>query len=101
MITYSAPASFNMPALISPVNAPSRSKYTFWAAIPRCVFRAASAAAAMDVNGGASTISTLSKVLTSALNSRTYATLSRDVLNIFQLAASRGIRMKGTLQVRS
>ena len=70
MITYSAPVSLIIAALTSPVNAPSRSKYRFCADTAIAVFRAASAAAASEVNGAASTISTSSNVLTSAWNSR-------------------------------
>src|SRR5262245_22680577 len=55
------------------------------------VLRAASAAASIEVSGGASTTSTSSNVLIIELHSRTYAIASREVLNIFQLAASRGV----------
>ena len=45
MITYSAPASLIMPALISPVNAPSRSQDMFCADTATLLLRAASLAA--------------------------------------------------------
>ncbi len=52
MMTYSAPASFSMPPLISPVNAPSFSEDMFCPATPTLVLRHASATACSAVNGG-------------------------------------------------
>jgi hypothetical protein len=65
------------------------------------VFLAASAAVASDVNGGATTISTPAVAFVSALNSRTYASVSCVVLNIFQLAARTGVRMGEPEELRT
>ncbi len=64
-MTYSAPASLSIAALTSPVNAPSRSQCRFWPATPMFEARAASATACSAVNGGATTISTSVRSLTS------------------------------------
>jgi hypothetical protein len=93
MMTYSAPASFSMPALISPVNAPSRSQCRFCPATPTGVLRAASATACSAVNGGATTISTSVTSFTTPRISLMNTTASWTVLNIFQLAAMKGVRM--------
>ena len=93
MITYSAPASFSIGALISPVNAPSRSQYMFWPATPTGEFRTASATACSAVNGGATMISTSAMSLTRLRNSLANTTASCTVLNIFQFAAMNGVRM--------
>ena len=66
MITNCAPASASIVALISPVNAPSRSQYTFCPAMVTLLLTAASTVARMAVNGGATTISTSRTSLTSA-----------------------------------
>ena len=92
-ITYSAPASRIIGALISPVNAPSRSQYRSCAAITTLVLRAASAAACSAVNGVASTISTSATSFTRPRNSLTYFTVSATVLYIFQLPAMKGVLM--------
>src|SRR5437762_9978940 len=91
MMTYSAPVSAIIGALISPVNAPSRSQWRSCAAMQTLLLRAASAAACSAVNGGASTISTSSMSLTRLRNSLTYLTVSATVLNIFQLPAIKGV----------
>src|SRR5262245_41103891 len=93
MITYSAPASFNIGALTSPVNAPSRSQCRFCAATPMFEFLVASTTECSDVNGGATTISTSLMSLTIARNSFANAKASCVVLNIFQLAAMKGVRI--------
>src|SRR6266550_4671251 len=93
MIAYAAPASTIIAALISPVNAPSRSQYRSCAATPTLLLRAGSAAAWSAVNGGAMTISTPATSLTRARNSFTYFTVSATVLYIFQLPAIIGVRM--------
>jgi hypothetical protein len=71
MMTYSAPASLSIAALISPVNAPSFSQYRSWPAMPMLELRAASAAAWIAVNGGATTISTPVACFTSVRSSLT------------------------------
>ncbi len=93
MITYSAPDSAIIVALISPVKAPSRSQYRFCAATATLLLRAASAAACSAVNGGAITISTPVTSLTIARNSLTYFTVSATVLFIFQFPAMSGVLM--------
>src|SRR4029453_9811905 len=57
MIAWVAPVSLIMAALTSPVNAPSRSKWRFCAAMPIGRLRVTSPATASDVKGGAATIS--------------------------------------------
>src|SRR5574339_675400 len=94
MIVYSAPASFNMPALISPVNAPSFSQWTSCPEMPIGEFRAASTAAWSAVNGGATTISTSLTSLTMLRNSLMNTTASCTVLCIFQFAAMKGVLMR-------
>ena len=93
MMTYPAPASASIGALISPVNAPSRAHARFWPAMPMFVLRAASATAWRAVNGGAMTISTSSTSATRLRNCLAKATASWTVLNIFQFAATNGVRM--------
>src|SRR3954471_22124848 len=56
--------------------------------------RAAPAAACTAVNGGATTMSTAAVFLTSGRRSVTNATASPTVLNIFQLPAIKGVRIK-------
>src|SRR5437764_3452474 len=93
MIAYSAPASFSIPALTSPVNAPSRSQCRSWPAIPMFEPCAASAAERSAVNGGAMTISTSCTSFTIERNSLMKPTVSCTVLYIFQSAAMNGVRM--------
>src|SRR4051812_49018906 len=93
MMAYSAPASRTIPALTSPVNAPSFSQNTSCDATAMGEFLAASATACTARNGGATTISTPVTSLTMVRNSLAYTTASCTVLNIFQLPAMRGVRM--------
>src|SRR5438067_1140339 len=93
MITYSAPASLIIGALTSPVNAPSRSQYTFCAATPMFDACAASTTGRTAVNGGAMTISTSCTSFSIGRISFTNATASCTVLYIFQFAAMNGVRM--------
>ena len=58
MITNSAPASLIIPALTSPVNAPSRSQNMFCAETLTLELRVASLTAWTAVNGGAITTRT-------------------------------------------
>ena len=57
--------------------------------------RAASAAAWTAVNGGATTISTSLTSFTALFSSLTNTTASCTVLNIFQLPAMNGMRIRG------
>src|SRR3982750_4396433 len=82
-----------MEALTSPVNAPSRSQWTFCAAIAIGVFAAAFTAAATAVNGGAIATSTSRTSWISARRSLTYETVSATVLNILKLPAIKGFRI--------
>ena len=71
MMTYWAPASLIIPALISPVKAPSRSQDMFCADTATLLLRAASLAACTAVNGGAMTTVTSLTSLTSPRSSFT------------------------------
>ena len=100
-ITNRAPVSRIMPALTSPVKAPSRSQCTFCAPTPIALPAAAPAAACSAVNGGAITTSTPRTSLSNSRNSTTYAAVSAAVLNILKLPAISGVRIGPLLQPRS
>src|SRR5262245_18354282 len=74
-----------MTAEISPVKAPSRSQWTFWAATPISVPARSCTAADSETYGGQTTTSTPSKLR--SLSSRQNSTVSPGPLNIFQLPA--------------
>src|SRR5262245_2050700 len=93
MITYSAPASFSIVPLTSPVNAPSRSQCRVCPAMPMLEPCAASTAVWSAVNGGATTISTSCTSFTIDRNSLMKASVSWTLLCIFQFAVMNGVRM--------
>src|ERR1019366_1871440 len=93
MITARHPASSNIPAEISPVNAPSVSQCISCAAIEIEVPFAASTAAASAVNGGATTMSQCVESATSGASAAKYARASACVLYIFQFPAITGRRI--------
>src|SRR6267378_3405720 len=93
MMTQRQPASASMGSDTSPVKAPSLLQETFWPAMAMLEPFAASTAADIAVNGGATTMSQCFAPVTSGRNEEKNARVSASVLYIFQLPAITRRRM--------